>query len=348
MSSVNDNLADAQIMHMVRVEYLKNGIVKRMINLLSKSDAELRAKLTEAADNLTGTEFSLSRIESQLSSIYLLNSQLYAAMNDGLQYELEGFAEYEATWQQSTFDKELPTGISFERINTTQVYAAAVARPFSGRLLGEWMADIEDDAAKKIRDAVRLGVIQGETTDQIVRRIRGTRANAYQDGLIAINRRNATAIVRTAVAHTQDVARDAVYQANSDLIKGEVWNATLDTRVCPACAELDGKIFELGKGPRPPIHLNDRCVRLTVLKSWRELGFDIDDLPPSTRASMDGQVPGDLTFGNWLKRQSAERQDEVLGKERGRIFRDTGAPLDKFINREGKFYTLDELKKLEL
>ena len=38
----------------------------------------------------------------------------------------------------------------------------------------------------------------------------------------------------------------------------------------------------------------------------------MDELPAGTRASMDGQVPADQTFGQWIKRQSAARQDQVL------------------------------------
>lgn len=346
--SANQDLLDAQISHSIRVEFLKNGIVRRMLSLLEQSDAELTARLRDALENLTGTAFSIERIERQLASIYEINRTLYGELQTALNAELSEFAEYEAEWQQRTLDRVTPAIVSIERIGVAQVYAAAVARPFQGRLLSEWYQTVEESARVKIRDAVRLGVIQNETTDQIVRRIRGTRANAYRDGLLAISRRDAQSVVLTAVAHTQDVAREAVYQANSDIIKFEVWNATLDTRVCPQCAELDGKQFKLGAGPRPPIHFRDRCVRVPVLKSWRELGLDIDELPPSTRASMDGQVPEDTTFSAWLKKQSASRQDEVLGKERGRIYRETGAPLERFINREGKFYTLDELKKMEI
>jgi hypothetical protein len=33
-----------------------------------------------------------------------------------------------------------------------------------------------------------------------------------------------------------------------------------------------------------------------VLKTWRELGIDADEVPQTTRASMDGQVPAKQTF----------------------------------------------------
>lgn len=347
MTSVNQELFDSQTLHNVRIEFLKNGIVKRMLDLLASSDAELSARLRVAIEDLQGSQFNVQRIEAILASVYEINRAVYSDFRESLNTELEQFAEYEATWQQDNLEKILPTGISFERVAIPQVYAAAVARPFQSRLLSEWYETIEESAKVRIRDAVRLGVIQSETTGQIVKRIRGTRANAYKDGLIEISRKDAQTIVLTAVAHTQDVAKNAVYQANADLIDYEMWNATLDTRVCPQCAELDGKRFELGKGPRPPLHMRDRCVRIPVLKSWRDLGFDVDELPPSTRASMDGQVPADMTYSAWLKKQSASIQDEVLGKERGRLYRQSGENLNKFINREGKFYTLEQLRTIE-
>ena len=345
--TANQDLFDEQISHNVRVEFLKNGIVKRMLKLLQQSDDELSSKLILALEKLTGTAFSIERIERQLASIYDLNKKLYAELSSALNSELKEFAEYETHWQQESLDRVTPAIVNIERIGLTQVYAAAVARPFNGRLLSEWYKTIEESARVRVRDAVRLGVIQNETTDQIVKRIRGTKSMSYKDGLIEISKKDAQSIVLTAVAHTQDVARESVYQANSNIIKYEIWNSTLDTRVCPRCAELDGQKFELGKGVRPPIHFRDRCVRIPILKSWRDLGFNVDELPPSTRASMDGQVPEDTTYSAWLRKQSDERQDEVLGKERGRIYRKSGLPLERFINREGKYYTLAELKKIE-
>lgn len=346
--AINDELLNAQTLHSARLEFLKNGIVRKMLSLLAKSDAELSAQLTLKIQNLTGTAFSIERIEQQLASIYALNRSIFGDVTNELDKQLSLFAEYEAEFQQNTFTRILPPQVSFTEIAISQVYAAAVARPFQGKLLKEWMDELESDTAVKIRDAVRLGVIQNETTDQIVRRIRGTRANGYKDGLLAISRRNAQAIVRTAVSHTATVARSSVYEANNDILKGEKWSATLDSHTCPQCAVLDGKMFKVGEGLYPPIHLQDRCARIPVVKSWRELGIDADELPASTRASMNGQVPDDLTYGDWLRKQPVSIQDEVMGIERARLFRESGEPITKFVNREGKYYTLEQLRKMEL
>jgi hypothetical protein len=78
-----------------------------------------------------------------------------------------------------------------------------------------------------------------------------------------------------------------------------------------------------------------------VLKSAKSLGFS----DGATRASMDGQVPESTTYAEWLSKQSAARQDEILGPERGRLMRQGGLKLGTFYNDKGRFLSLDELVK---
>ena len=69
------------------------------------------------------------------------------------------------------------------------------------RLLGRHLPEI---APQPLLDALACvhaqGVVQGEDVDTLVRRIRGTRAQRYADGVMEVNRRGAEAMVRTAVA----------------------------------------------------------------------------------------------------------------------------------------------------
>ncbi|MNW13601.1 hypothetical protein D3C71_2116020 [compost metagenome] len=60
---------------------------------------------------------------------------------------------------------------------------------------------------------------------------------------------------------------------------------------------------------------------------------------------MDGQVPQQTTYAQWLARQPATRQDEILGPERGKLLRQDKLKLQDFYNDKGKFLTLDELRE---
>jgi hypothetical protein len=92
-------------------------------------------------------------------------------------------------------------------------------------------------------------------------------------------------------------------------------------------------------------HFNCRSSAVPVLKSWRELGgADLPEFTPTTRASMDGQVPAEQTYGAWLKRQSAKRQDEVLGATRGALFRRGGLEIERFADDRGRWLSIQELR----
>lgn len=348
MATANEQILDASTLHAVRLERYKNEIVRKMIAILNKTESDLNTRLITALKKLEGSAFNIERIDKLLASTQKLNSTIYASVNDDLLTELKDLTEYETKFQQDLFKRVIPAEVAFDSVVASQVYAAAIARPFNGKLLSEWIAGIETDKAVKIRDAVRLGVIEGQTVNEIVNRIRGTKALAFKDGLIEINKRNAQAVVRTAVAHVANFAREAVMQQNEDIIKGEQYVAVLDARTTPQCQVLDGKIFPVGEGAMPPLHIGCRSTRVAVLKSWRELGFDIDEAPASTRASMNGQVPEEQTYGQWLRKQDSVIQTEVLGVERAKIFRNNELPISSYVNDAGQYYTLDQLKELDI
>ncbi|WP_341649951.1 minor capsid protein [Thauera humireducens] len=349
MQTANERLADAAVEHAIDLTRYSNGVVRRLIALLNRTDADLFAQLIAALDRVPQSAATVERLDDLLYSVRELNRQAYQALRDGLESDLRALAAYESDYQLKLFEAVVPAAVQVHfkvaAVSADQVYAAAVSRPFQGRLLKEWAASIEADRMARIRDAIRMGFIEGETIDQMVRRIRGTRARGYEDGLIEIDRRHAQAVVRTAVTHTANAARHAMYGGNADLIKGVQWVSTLDGRTTSVCQARDGKVYPLDSGPRPPAHWNCRSSTVPLLKSWRELGIDVDELPPATRASMDGQVPEGTTYQTWLKGKPAAYQDEVLGPSRAKLFRDGGLTLDRFVDRAGKEYTLDELRK---
>lgn len=359
MPSVNERLADAAVSHAIDLTRFSNGAVRRMIALLNRADADLFAQLMAALERVPQSAFQIERIDSLLDSVRDINARAYEALRSGLEVELRDLVAYEADHQLQLFQSVIPAAVqahvSFVAVSAEQVYAAALARPLQGRLLREWAASIETDKLMRIRDALRIGFVEGETIDQMVRRIRGTRARGYSDGLIEIDRRNAQAVVRTATSHVAGFTRDRFMDANADLIASVSWTSTLDGLTTSECRIRDGLRYTTTDhkpvGHKVPwnsgpgrLHWNCRSTSAPVLKSWRDLGIDMDELPASTRASMDGQVPEDQTYAQWLKKQSAARQDEILGPTRGKLMRAGKLDMDRFHDDKGKWLTLDELR----
>ncbi|WP_230682103.1 hypothetical protein, partial [Streptococcus pneumoniae] len=76
-------------------------------------------------------------------------------------------------YQTATLRQTLPAPVQvafpLAVVTGEQVYAAALARPFQGRLLADWAANVEASRMTLIRNAVRQGFVEGRTTDVIIR-----------------------------------------------------------------------------------------------------------------------------------------------------------------------------------
>jgi SPP1 gp7 family putative phage head morphogenesis protein len=135
----------------------------------------------------------------------------------------------------------------------------------------------------------------------------------------------------------------------------------------PIPEEVDGDRLE-PPGARPPAHFNCRSVMVPVVDpngvignrpyvrdtrlrderesefraEARKRGVPIQEVRAEWAKQRVGTVPAKQTYGQWLRAQSAEFQDEVLGPTRGKLFRD-GASLDGFVDVTGKRLTLEQL-----
>jgi hypothetical protein len=352
LPTVNEALQDSLILHQVKLQHYSNGVASRIIKLISEVDKDLQNAIINALENLPPESFKVSRLNKLLESIREINNTAFSDAFETLDNELKEFSTSEAAYYQNTYDKATPIQISIASINPEQIYTAAMAQPFQGKLLKEWFNDLEASKAIRIRDAIRMGYVESKPIAEIVRGIVGTKKNKYTDGILDISRRNAEGITRTALGHMASFTRDRFFDANSDVIKAIQWQSTLDNRTSNPCRLRDNKLYTLDKKPighslpwgggAGNFHFNCRSFSIGITKSWRELGFDIDEAPETTRQSMNGQVPSDLSYGDWLRKQSAETQNEVLGKTRAKLFRD-GASIESFANNKGKILTLKEL-----
>jgi len=155
-------------------------------------------------------------------------------------------------------------------------------------------------------------------------------------------RRQAGAMVRTAVNHMGTQARTDTFKANADVLDGERWTATLDGRTTILCMSRDGTVYPVGEGPRPPAHFACRSVRAPVEKQEFSLSRVAGE-----RASVDGPVSAKLTYSGFLRNQSKAFQDEALGPERAKLFRKGKVTIDRFVDDDGVLLNLDELRRRE-
>lgn len=331
----------------VMLERLKSGEVEKIDPFLRRIDKDLRERLSR--DTLT--DYSRARLEQMLKSIDAMLAKIHGEFTSQLLLDLFDIGSYEAEFEARSLDQVL-VNISVATPTVQAIQAAVKAQPLSvtgpdgGKLLEPFIADWLQAERNRVTGAIRMGYVQGETNQAIINRIRGTKALQYSDGLLAISKRNAEAVVRTGIQHVASVARMETWKANSDVVTGYRWVSTLDGRTSNTCKSLDGRSFKMGKGPLPPIHI--RCRSTTAAELDARYSFLDED---ATRASKDGYVDAGESYYSWLQKQPASFQDIALGKERATLFRKGGLSAERFaelqLDRNFKPLTLDQLRALE-
>ena len=238
----------------------------------------------------------------------------------------------------------------------TAANGATITLP-NGEVITKAFRGIAVDQAERFSQVVRQGLLTGETTPSIAKRLIGNlqfgeEAKTVRQLVAAGGQATAVAdnqvitLVRTSINQVANTASQQVYEANQDITKKYRYVATLDTRTSAICAALDGREFEYGKGPIPPQHFNCRSTTVPII--------DPDILPPSTtatRASKDGQVPINQSYGEWLAKQPRSVQADALGPGKVGYFNklaDKYGPrnaIAKLVRDDGAEVTLEQLRK---
>lgn len=338
--TANEEIRDSIIRHAVFLHKFGNGLADKVIALLNSADEEISAKIAAGMS----TELGEKRLRALLDEVRGLTDGVYGKAFDLLQSELTGQAEVSAEFVAS----ELSAALSYTPSlpSPRKLAVIATTSPIDGHLLKSWTDTMSANRSGRVERELRLGMIQGETIDQIVRRVRGSKANGYKDGVLEISRRSARSMVLTANATVAATARDQTYQANKRVIKAVQLVATLDTRTSPICQSRDGNVYPIDTDyPKPPFHIACRTIAIPVTKTAKEMGLKTKDVSPLKRASMDGQVPASTTYGEWLAKQPVARQDAILGKARADLFRSGKLPFKEMYRQDGSYKSVAELRQ---
>lgn len=351
MPSLNESLRDSVLQHMIYLERLKNSQTKEIVdfidtNILADLIDQLRIRYAKI-ENLgydTGAA-TTKRIEDMIASFEAITDRFMDA-HKNFKGTILDIGAHEADWQIRVLNDNTPKQIDFILPTAAKINRVLTDSPFDGRTLEGWFENLAKTTQERLAVTIRQGIVEGQTVDQIVRRVQGTRATRYTDGILNTTRAQTRAVVHSAIQHASNAARQDVFTENADYLKGVQWVSTLDSHTCLVCAPLDGKLFPVNEGVRPPKHPNCRCTIVPVTKSFKELGLDIEEIEPQFRASMNGQVPAKTTYAEWLKSQPKDFQIEALGPTRAKLFRDGTISISQFTNSTGHVLTLDQLKTI--
>lgn len=377
--SANTKIVDGVVTHAVNILRVAADERQGVLDALTALEGELLGKIQAGGQ----TPFNAARTAALLAQTQGTISSAYSAIAASNAKALGKVATIEAAKTVNIVNDALQIPIATVGHSPEQLAKIGGNTMVNGRFPKEWWADQDQQLQNRFAAQVRLGMLNGEGVDDIVRRVRGTKAKAYTDGIMAVSKSQATALVRTGVQSAANEARIETLKKNSDVIKAIVWVSTLDARTTPICRALDGLQWSLPDlkpvghdkaFPGAIAHWQCRSTQAPVTRSWAELAgpnstlkTDVVDLQAAMekrlieqgmseaeaakvlvnqRASMDGTVPAGLTFDGWLGTKSTEFQNKILGTGKAALWRDGKLSLADMTNMDNRPLSLAQLHEL--
>jgi hypothetical protein len=347
MADVSPALVDELLASQLDLLRLEAGVRARVISMLNRLQRELVARL--AAEDLTS--FNKARINSLISQITVVIDSYYdrvsgesqAGMGAAARAQVNQVIESLSNHFIANIDASLPSLTFMERLSTNALIFGAPS--------ADWWERQAQDTAFRFANALRQGIIQGETNEQIVARVAGRRGFP---GIMDISRTHARGLVHTSIQEVAAQARMETFRKNSDIITGIRQVSTLDSHTTEICIAYDGAEFDLEGEPLEgtdlpynggvPRHWGCRSVEVPITKSFQELGIDIPEPGGGERASADGPVKASTTFEQFLDRMGTAFQDETLGPGRAQLWRDDKITLAQLLDLNGNPLSLEELE----
>lgn len=328
MKSFNDLIAELEVARCLLHERIKNGLNRKVAKFYDEMIADLQAQILRKKNITKNLAKTIEDLKAILS-IPDFSGEFKAIAQDEVRHlrkynKLAGFALFLHTLPQSAVD-----GL----INTTLLEGATV---------NAWNRGLNIDQKSRLEREIKIGVSLGETNELLAARV----ARA-----LGKSRRDAANIAVTAAGAIVSAVRQKFLEANADVIKAYKYQATLDTRTSALCRAYDGLMWDTNyepighsypfRQPRINTHFNCRSTIIPVIKGADEL----KNVPPATRSSMNGYVPQDINFNDWLKTQPKDVIEKTLGAGRAELFLQGKITMRDLITQQGRELNLTQLKK---
>lgn len=194
-------------------------------------------------------------------------------------------------------------GVSFTRVSPDAL--AAIVERTTERIHASTKPLPADVERIMKRDLIR-GITVGDNPQRTAARIVKQAEGRFNGGLT-----RALTIARTETLDAHRAATKASEAANREVLQEWEWHASLTGRTCPSCWAKHGTRYPLDQdGPND--HQNGRCARVSVTKSWADLGFK--DIPEPEPVRQDAEAV--------FQSLTPETQKAIMGPKRLRMLQD--------------------------
>lgn len=231
--SVNDKIADEIARHSIDLERFSVDLQNRVMPILTRVERDLAAEVAEfdptGAATLSNRQKRLKALLRQTRGTIATG---YGEISETVHDDLEDIAKLSDTAGRKIVNRSLGVEIMTVAIAPEQLRALADDTMIQGAVVKEHWDRQEAGLRQKFQDRVQDGFMRGESSSEIIDRVRGTKARGYTDGIMVGSKNAVGALVRTSVQAVANSARLETFKANGDIIKFVQHLSTLDNRTC--------------------------------------------------------------------------------------------------------------------
>lgn len=381
--SVNELILDAMILHQIHLLRFGSWLEDKLIRTLNNGEADIGRLIRDDLRDVKGfsNPQAMQKLLALVDQLALIRSLAWQEIARSLLSNLDDLADAEDEFNTGLFGGLVPLVLPWAGVVTATLRALVRDKYIQGDKLVGWLATLQATERQRIQQALIAGVSAGETSDAIARRVLGTSNNAGRDGVLQTSRNQLSNLTRSSVTTLAGDVRNAFVQANgagvgasaalgelppdsgalgavgaaagqigqglASVFGWEVYVAVLDSRTTHICRSLNGKLFRVGEGPHPPIHWGCRSLRFPSLNGKVLGGVPIkasfNGSSVQSIAELIGKPATARTFADWLRTQSNDVQDDVLGPDLAQAFRNGTASVERFNTLTPKSMTLSQL-----
>lgn len=353
-----DTISQINGRHASNLHRYATGTLNRILKIVEQVGARATGEILAIVEGMSEKErqafiagsYTGRRSKQLKDAINGLAQEIRNETSRQIRQDSKDLAAYEIAFTSDLLTR-LKIVEDFTPVTVDAAFAAAITKPALGYLLADELRSQYQKIKRELNSVIRQGFVSGETNAQIIRRIRGTKAANYTDGLLGGPvKTNISRIVRTNTNHFANVARERNLEAMG--IRKVQWRSTLDGRTSKICASRDLRVYPINEGPRPPAHPNCRSIVEPYIPNFEgRRPFVAHDRPlaqvPKDQRNV-GQVNSGTNYSRWFANQSAAFQLEWLGPTRYKLYRSGKFPITRFVDhRTGREYNIDQLRSFD-
>jgi len=240
--------------------------------------------------------------------------------------------------------------------SATQIASMVQDEKLGGKCLDDWLWSALREENGSLKSEVAAAQIRGIGYKQLMKEL----PSRYNNMLSAKgNKQNIETVAKSYIQAANAKAHEDIYEANKNIIDKVEWSAIMENGnvstgkgTCPRCAALDGSTYpSVSKGPSCPLHPRCRCMYLPITKSWKDMGYDIEELEPiynkwyirspGRKILQKGTIDGN--YADWWYTRSKKFQDNSMGPTRSELLRTRQIDFSDLVDKKGNLILLNDM-----